>query len=182
MRRSPNSWKWQSLWLRLLCYLWIGAHLSLLMSNAHICLADMNHLQGEYRSGSGPHPSEDASVSSVALVTIPITIALLVIIVFLLINQKKQWIPVSCYKAPTKVPHSCLFPASHLSENWNWLEYSVRCNWIYIIWTQLFFFSFKPESFLYLWGRWCLFNLLNNYFHYWMNASNVLLDAVMSGD
>ncbi|XP_066850009.1 cysteine-rich motor neuron 1 protein isoform X3 [Anser cygnoides] len=67
---------------------------------------DMNHLQGEYRSGSGPHPSEDASVSSVALVTIPITIALLLIIVLLLINQKKQWIPVSCYKAPTKP--SCL--------------------------------------------------------------------------
>ncbi|KAF2983775.1 hypothetical protein EK904_010556 [Melospiza melodia maxima] len=69
---------------------------------------DMNHLQGEYRSGSGPRPSEDASVSSVALVTIPITIALLLIIVLLLINQKKQWIPVSCYKAPTKVP--CLIP------------------------------------------------------------------------
>ncbi|XP_059697348.1 cysteine-rich motor neuron 1 protein isoform X3 [Haemorhous mexicanus] len=67
---------------------------------------DMNHLQGEYRSGSGPRPSEDASVSSVALVTIPITIALLLIIVLLLINQKKQWIPVSCYKAPTKP--SCL--------------------------------------------------------------------------
>ncbi|XP_052661755.1 cysteine-rich motor neuron 1 protein isoform X1 [Harpia harpyja] len=67
---------------------------------------DMSHLQGEYRSGSGPHPSEDASVSSVALVTIPITIALLLIIVLLLINQKKQWIPVSCYKAPTKP--SCL--------------------------------------------------------------------------
>ncbi|XP_072783287.1 cysteine-rich motor neuron 1 protein isoform X2 [Taeniopygia guttata] len=67
---------------------------------------DMNHLQGEYRSGSRPHPSEDASVSSVALVTIPITIALLLIIVLLLINQKKQWIPVSCYKAPTKP--SCL--------------------------------------------------------------------------
>ncbi|XP_010119246.1 PREDICTED: cysteine-rich motor neuron 1 protein-like [Chlamydotis macqueenii] len=66
----------------------------------------MNHLQGEYRSGSGPHPNEDASVSSVALVTIPITIALLLIIVFLLVNQKKQWIPVSCYKAPTKP--SCL--------------------------------------------------------------------------
>ncbi|XP_009701212.1 PREDICTED: cysteine-rich motor neuron 1 protein [Cariama cristata] len=67
---------------------------------------DMNHLQGEYRSGSGPHPSEDASVSSVALVTIPITIALLLIIVLLFVNQKKQWIPVSCYKAPTKP--SCL--------------------------------------------------------------------------
>ncbi|NXG82914.1 CRIM1 protein, partial [Stercorarius parasiticus] len=67
---------------------------------------DMSHLQGEYKSGSGPHPSEDASVSSVALVTIPITIALLLIIVLLLVNQKKQWIPVSCYKAPTKP--SCL--------------------------------------------------------------------------
>lgn len=138
-RRSPNSWKWQGLWLRLLYYLWIRAHLSLLMSHAHICLADMNHLQGEYRSGNGPHPSEDASVSSVALVTVPITIALLVIIVFLLINQKKQWIPVSCYKAPTKVPYSCLFPGSHLSEKWDWLEYSVRCSWIHIIQIQLFF-------------------------------------------
>lgn len=87
-----------------------------LLTNAHVCLADMNHLQGEYRSGSGPHPSEDASVSSVALVTIPITIALLLIIVLLLVNQKKQWIPVSCYKAPTKVPCSCLFPGSYLSE------------------------------------------------------------------
>jgi len=73
----------------------------------------MSHLQGEYRSGGGPHPSEDASVSSVALVTIPITIALLLIVVLLLVNQKKQWIPVSCYKAPTKVPRLCLFPAFH---------------------------------------------------------------------
>lgn len=90
----------------------LNAHLQLL-TNADICLADMSHLQGEYRSGSGPHPSEDASVSSVALVTIPITIALLLIIVLLLINQKKQWIPVSCYKAPTKVP--CLSLVSRLS-------------------------------------------------------------------
>ncbi|MEE6475163.1 hypothetical protein FKM82_010648 [Ascaphus truei] len=62
---------------------------------------DMGHLQ-DYREGDRPRPSEDATLHSVAWVAIPIMTALVLIIVLLLINQKKQWIPVPCYRAPTK--------------------------------------------------------------------------------
>ncbi|XP_074983092.1 cysteine-rich motor neuron 1 protein isoform X6 [Caretta caretta] len=67
---------------------------------------DMSHLQGDFREGVGLHPSEDTSLNSVAWVTVPIMTALVLIIALLLVNQKKQWIPVSCYRAPTKP--SCL--------------------------------------------------------------------------
>ncbi|XP_030412958.1 cysteine-rich motor neuron 1 protein [Gopherus evgoodei] len=67
---------------------------------------DMSHLQGDFREGIGLHSSEDTSLNSVAWVTVPIMTALVLIIALLLVNQKKQWIPVSCYRAPTKP--SCL--------------------------------------------------------------------------
>ncbi|XP_053158940.1 cysteine-rich motor neuron 1 protein isoform X1 [Hemicordylus capensis] len=67
---------------------------------------DMGHLQGDYRETRGSQPSSEASLSSLAWVTVPIMTALVLIIALLLVNQKKQWIPVSCYRAPTKP--SCL--------------------------------------------------------------------------
>nr|XP_042704352.1 cysteine-rich motor neuron 1 protein isoform X6 [Chrysemys picta bellii] len=67
---------------------------------------DMSHLQGDFREGIGLHSTEDTSLNSVAWVTVPIMTALVLIIALLLVNQKKQWIPVSCYRAPTKP--SCL--------------------------------------------------------------------------
>lgn len=63
----------------------------------------MGHLKVNYREGDRPRPSEDASLHSVAWVAVPIMTALVIIIVLLLINQKKQWIPVPCYRTPTKV-------------------------------------------------------------------------------
>ncbi|XP_074144273.1 cysteine-rich motor neuron 1 protein isoform X4 [Sminthopsis crassicaudata] len=63
---------------------------------------DMGHLQVEYRDGNGPHLSEDTSLASFAWVA-GIMGVLGLIVVFLFLNQKKQWIPVLCwYRTPTK--------------------------------------------------------------------------------
>ncbi|XP_069464025.1 cysteine-rich motor neuron 1 protein isoform X3 [Ambystoma mexicanum] len=67
---------------------------------------EMGHLQVDYRGVSAPRSSEDTSLHSVAWVTVPIMTALVLIIALLLVNQKKRWIPVPCYRAPTKP--SCL--------------------------------------------------------------------------
>ncbi|KAJ1152506.1 hypothetical protein NDU88_005281 [Pleurodeles waltl] len=66
----------------------------------------LGHLQVDYRGASSPRSSEDSSLHSVAWVTVPIMTALVLIIALLLINQKKRWIPVPCYRTPTKP--SCL--------------------------------------------------------------------------
>ncbi|XP_047600624.1 cysteine-rich motor neuron 1 protein isoform X8 [Lutra lutra] len=64
---------------------------------------DMGHLQADYRDNNRLHPSKDSSLDSIALVVVPIVIILSVIIVFLYINQKKQWMPLLCwYRTPTK--------------------------------------------------------------------------------
>lgn len=71
-------------------------------------LLDMGHLQVDYRDNR-LHPSEDSSLDSVVSVVVPIIICLSIIIAFLLINQKKQWVPLLCwYRTPTKVPSECL--------------------------------------------------------------------------
>ncbi|XP_068928293.1 cysteine-rich motor neuron 1 protein isoform X4 [Petaurus breviceps papuanus] len=63
---------------------------------------DMGHLQVEYRDGNGPHLSEDTSLASFAWVA-GIMGVLGLIVIFLFLNQKKQWIPVLCwYRTPTK--------------------------------------------------------------------------------
>lgn len=68
-------------------------------------LLDMGHLQVDYRDNNRLHPSEDSSLDSIVPVVVPIIICLSIIIAFLLINQKKQWIPLLCwYRTPTKVP------------------------------------------------------------------------------
>ncbi|XP_015278920.1 PREDICTED: cysteine-rich motor neuron 1 protein isoform X1 [Gekko japonicus] len=67
---------------------------------------DMGHLQGDFRENRGSESSTEESLSSLAWVTVPIMTALVLIIALLLVNQKKQWIPVSCYRAPSKP--SCL--------------------------------------------------------------------------
>ncbi|GCB76443.1 hypothetical protein scyTo_0015486, partial [Scyliorhinus torazame] len=53
-----------------------------------------------------PRYNEDSAMHSVAWVALPIVIALILVIALLLVNQKKQWIPVPCYRTPTKP--SCL--------------------------------------------------------------------------
>ncbi|XP_040586697.1 cysteine-rich motor neuron 1 protein isoform X4 [Mesocricetus auratus] len=64
---------------------------------------DMGHLQVDYRDNNRLHPSEDSSLDSVVSVVVPIIICLSIIIAFLLINQKKQWVPLLCwYRTPTK--------------------------------------------------------------------------------
>lgn len=83
-----------------------------------ICLflhfTDMGHLQGEYRETKGSQPSAEASLDSLAWVTVPLLTALVLIIALLFINQKKQWIPVSCYRTPAKV------------SNWlSWISWAV---------------------------------------------------------
>lgn len=63
---------------------------------------DMGHPQIDYRDNTRLN-SEDASVDSIASVVVPIVIGLSIIIAFLFINQKKQWIPLLCwYRTPTK--------------------------------------------------------------------------------
>ena len=63
----------------------------------------MGHLQGDYREARGSQLTTEASLTSLAWVTVPIMTALVLIIALLLLNQKKQWIPVLCYRTPTKV-------------------------------------------------------------------------------
>lgn len=64
---------------------------------------DMGHLQVDYRDNNRLHSGEDSSLDSIASVVVPIIIGLSIIIAFLFINQKKQWIPLLCwYRTPTK--------------------------------------------------------------------------------
>lgn len=63
----------------------------------------MGHLQVDYRDNNRLHSGEDSSLDSIASVVVPIIIGLSIIIAFLFINQKKQWIPLLCwYRTPTK--------------------------------------------------------------------------------
>ncbi|XP_021510702.1 cysteine-rich motor neuron 1 protein isoform X6 [Meriones unguiculatus] len=64
---------------------------------------DLGHLQVDYRDNNRLHPTEDSSLDSIVSVVVPIIICLSIIIAFLLINQKKQWVPLLCwYRTPTK--------------------------------------------------------------------------------
>lgn len=64
---------------------------------------DVGLLQVGHGDANRRHPSEDASLDSIASVVVPIIIVLSIIIAFLFINQKKQWIPLLCwYRTPTK--------------------------------------------------------------------------------
>ncbi|NP_001163917.1 cysteine rich transmembrane BMP regulator 1 (chordin-like) L homeolog precursor [Xenopus laevis] len=63
---------------------------------------DMGHLQANYREVERPRLTEEDSLHSVAWVAVPIMIALVILIVLFMINQKKQWIPVPCYRTPNK--------------------------------------------------------------------------------
>ncbi|XP_040127086.1 cysteine-rich motor neuron 1 protein isoform X6 [Ictidomys tridecemlineatus] len=64
---------------------------------------DMGHLQVDYRNNNRLHPTEDSSLDSIVSVVVPIIICLSILIAFLFINQKKQWIPLLCwYRTPTK--------------------------------------------------------------------------------
>lgn len=72
----------------------------------------MGHLQVDYRDKNRLRPSEDSSLDSVISVVVPIIICLSIIILFLLINQKKQWVPLLCwYRTPTKVSFESLSSA-----------------------------------------------------------------------
>uniref|UniRef100_A0A3B3SS10 Cysteine rich transmembrane BMP regulator 1 (chordin-like) n=1 Tax=Paramormyrops kingsleyae TaxID=1676925 RepID=A0A3B3SS10_9TELE len=59
-------------------------------------------LQMPYLDGKTPVASEDDTLHSVAWVALPVLMMLVTISIVLLINQKKQWIPVPCYRTPTK--------------------------------------------------------------------------------
>ncbi|XP_023974438.1 cysteine-rich motor neuron 1 protein isoform X6 [Physeter macrocephalus] len=64
---------------------------------------DVGPLQVDYRDNNRLHSGEDSSLDSIASVVVPIIIGLSIIIAFLFINQKKQWIPLLCwYRTPTK--------------------------------------------------------------------------------
>ncbi|XP_059841600.1 cysteine-rich motor neuron 1 protein isoform X1 [Hypanus sabinus] len=69
-------------------------------------LRDDENLRVNAVGGDYPRFSEDSAMHSVAWVAVPVMIALILVIALLLVNQKKQWIPVPCYRAPTKP--SCL--------------------------------------------------------------------------
>lgn len=65
---------------------------------------DVGHLKVDYGDNNRRHPAEESSLDSIAAVVVPVVIGLSIIIAFLLINQKKQWIPLLCwYRTPTKV-------------------------------------------------------------------------------
>ncbi|XP_066863920.1 cysteine-rich motor neuron 1 protein isoform X8 [Kogia breviceps] len=64
---------------------------------------DVGPLQVDYRDNNRLHAGEHSSLDSIASVVVPIIIGLSIIIAFLFINQKKQWIPLLCwYRTPTK--------------------------------------------------------------------------------
>uniref|UniRef100_A0A8C7U2E5 Cysteine-rich motor neuron 1 protein n=1 Tax=Oncorhynchus mykiss TaxID=8022 RepID=A0A8C7U2E5_ONCMY len=63
---------------------------------------DFGSLQMPYLDGKTPVPSEDTKLHSVAWVALPIVMMLFTITALLYVNQKKQWIPVLCYRTPTK--------------------------------------------------------------------------------
>nr|XP_055027390.1 cysteine-rich motor neuron 1 protein isoform X1 [Misgurnus anguillicaudatus] len=62
---------------------------------------DFGSLQMPYLDGRRPLPSEDAGLHW-AWVALPILMMMLTIAALLLVNQRKQWIPVPCYRTPTK--------------------------------------------------------------------------------
>ncbi|XP_041929099.1 cysteine-rich motor neuron 1 protein [Alosa sapidissima] len=63
---------------------------------------DFGSLQMPYLDGKAPLAREERTLQSVAWVALPVAMMLLVIAALLLLNQKKQWIPVPCYRTPTK--------------------------------------------------------------------------------
>ncbi|XP_061288048.1 cysteine-rich motor neuron 1 protein isoform X1 [Bos javanicus] len=63
---------------------------------------DVGHPQTDHRENTRLN-SEESSVDSIASVVVPIIIGLSIVIAFLFINQKKQWVPLLCwYRTPTK--------------------------------------------------------------------------------
>ncbi len=60
-------------------------------------------LQMPYLDGKTPMPNEYAGLHW-AWVALPILMMMLTIAALLLVNQRKQWIPVPCYRTPNKVP------------------------------------------------------------------------------
>lgn len=63
---------------------------------------DFGSLQMPYLDGKTPTPSEDARLHW-AWVAMPILMMVLTIATLLLVNQRKQWMHVPCYHAPSKV-------------------------------------------------------------------------------
>ncbi|KAL4623850.1 cysteine-rich motor neuron 1 protein [Arapaima gigas] len=63
---------------------------------------DFGSLQMPYLDGKAPVPSEEDTFHSVAWVALPVLMMLVTITILLLVNQKKQWIPVPCYRTPAK--------------------------------------------------------------------------------
>lgn len=63
---------------------------------------DFGSLQMPYLDGKTPLPSEDAGLHW-AWVALPILMMMLTLTVLLLVNQRKQWIAMPCYRAPNKV-------------------------------------------------------------------------------
>ncbi|KAL7861975.1 hypothetical protein SRHO_G00134160, partial [Serrasalmus rhombeus] len=62
---------------------------------------DFGSLQMPYLDGKTPLPREDTSLHW-AWVALPILMMVLTVTALLLVNQRKQWIPVPCYRTPTK--------------------------------------------------------------------------------
>ncbi|XP_045142975.1 cysteine-rich motor neuron 1 protein isoform X3 [Echinops telfairi] len=64
---------------------------------------DMGHLQVDYRENNRLPQSGDSALDSITSVVVPVIICLSLIVAFLLVNQKKQWVPLLCwYRTPTK--------------------------------------------------------------------------------
>lgn len=63
---------------------------------------DFGSLQMPYLDGKTPLPSEDAGLHW-AWVALPVLMMMLTLAALLLVNQRKQWIPVPCYRTPNKV-------------------------------------------------------------------------------
>ncbi|KAJ8371934.1 hypothetical protein AAFF_G00298460 [Aldrovandia affinis] len=68
---------------------------------------ELGSLQMPYLDGKTASPGEGGSFHMVAWVALPILMMVITIAALLVINQKKQWLSVPCYRTPTKQP-SCL--------------------------------------------------------------------------
>ncbi|XP_049640656.1 cysteine-rich motor neuron 1 protein [Suncus etruscus] len=63
----------------------------------------LSHLQMDSRGHKRPPPGGESPLNSVAWVALPLLLGLSVLVIFLIINQKKQCVPLLCwYRAPTK--------------------------------------------------------------------------------
>ena len=68
---------------------------------------DFGSLQMPFLDGKSPVPREEGTLQGVAWVALPLVLMLALISALLYANQRKHWVPLLCYRTPTKVGWGC---------------------------------------------------------------------------